>query len=178
MQKLAGLGELPEPLLSRIVGEIEPEYGMRGLAVLRLVSKAWRAAVQQYAGAAKSSSEADSLEALFQMMPNLRKLHISHTHTVQLNCSLWEKFKQLTSIQLSASLAYQQAPTSEGIIVDNLSSTLRDVTIRNISVAPRSFRNRQPSLARLHYKGGARPCREKLSWLPYLPELRVSTLHA
>ena len=89
MQKLAGLGELPEPLLSRIVGEIEAEYGMRGLAILRLVSKAWRAAVQQYAGAAKSSSEADSLEALFQMMPNLRKLHISHNHTVQLNCSLW-----------------------------------------------------------------------------------------
>ena len=173
MQGQAALTELTQPLIDKIFKEVEAEYGMKGIANCRLVSTAWLAALQQYPGTANCSSEADSLRRLRAFMPNMGKLCVSHRHNAHLSSNLVDQFKQLTSIELSASSEYQQAE-SEGIVMDHLSSTLRTVTIRNLYLAPESFRNKQPTFSSLHYQAPRWMPSEKLEWLSNLQQLRVS----
>ena len=113
-QRVAGLFELSVPLLIRILSEVEFEDGRKGVAVCRLVCKAWLAAVQLYPGTAHSSSETSDLETLLQIMPSLCKLCISHRHHGDLDYSLVRQFSQLTSIELSASSVTHQMNESEG----------------------------------------------------------------
>ena len=170
MQGEAGLGELTQPLFDRILKNFEAEDGMKGVAICRLVSKAWLAAVRQYPGTARSCSEANSLRRLSSIMPGMSRLCISFGNTAHLDSSLVEQLKQLTSLKLSASSPAHLMASSESISMTSLPSVLRELTVRNIGIAPDSFRYTPAALTFLEYQAPW----EKQEWLPHLQELRVS----
>ena len=66
LQERIGLSQLAQPLVDKILKDIEAEDGMKGVAICRLVSKSWLAAVQQYPGTARRLLRSRQLDKIEQ----------------------------------------------------------------------------------------------------------------
>ena len=100
------IADLPQHLLELIVAKLEEESGWKEVAQLRLVSKAFKLAAEQYAAHVKiRSEEGDRLQSLCQLLPNMQSLQILEADSrVSLD---WAKsLTCLTSIDLLVEMPY------------------------------------------------------------------------
>ena len=167
--------QLPQNCADRIFNIIRAEYGMPGIDHLRLVSKAWLAAVQQYPGTAKDSSKLDKLDPLQRIMPNLRKLYITHNNegSTEIDLTPLANCPQLISLNVTAEL-WPPAPHNwEIIYVEGIPNTLRKLKVRKLSLDAKSFNNAAASLTKLVYHKVEMFQEDEWEFLEHLPHLKV-----
>ena len=167
---------LPQSCADRVFDIIKATDGMQAIARLRLVSKIWLAAVQQYPGTARISSSLHQLNDLLHIMPNVSKLLITHFYTShrKIDLTLLAQCLQLSSLELSAGLG--RVWTQELITVVGMPSTLRKLRVKNLMLTAGSFGEIASSITSLKLEG--RDCARMVEWgwLQHLPHLKVSLI--
>ena len=146
--------QLPLDLIHRVVSIILTLYGMQALARLRLVSKAWMAAIQQYSGSAKVSSSLRELDILQRIMPSVSKLYITHRieGSTTLDLTPLAQFRQLTSLDLSAMCQPHRPYYGRHLNVKAIPNTLRGLDVRGLYLDDGSFSSAAASLTSLKYQ--------------------------
>ena len=144
------LQDLPPDLIDTVMKEIQGVCGFKGLASCRLVSKAWLAAVQQYPGKAGCTANADNMEALCQILPNMASVAVSSdAESATFNLRPLQSCSQLTSIELLTT-----ATSFRYYTILDLPSTVKEAEVRNIDVDYNSLANSTSFLTRLQYQLG------------------------
>lgn len=185
--------QLPLELVHRVFNIILITHGMQDLACLRLVSKAWMAAIQQYSGSAKVSSSLRKLNTLQHIMPSVGKLYITHRikGPTTLDLTPLAQFRQLTSLDLSAMRKPYKRYYGRQLNVKAIPNTLRELDVRGLYLDNGSFSSVAASLTSLKYHrretklclsshavgNGATEIQESeevaWEWLQHLPYLKV-----
>ena len=179
--------QLPQNVVDTVFDDIKLSDGMQAIARLRLVSKAWLAAIQQYPGSAKLLSGLDKLEALQRIMPNVSKLCITHRSkgSTTLDLTPLAQYSQLTSLDLSAVLSRSLSKYhGKYVSLNNIPGTLREleVRVRNLCLDASSFNSGAALLTNLTYQR-TKTTRDRdedeeneeveWEWLQHLPHLKV-----
>ena len=168
--------ELPQNATDIIFEHVEASVGRLGIARLRLVSKAWLAAVQQYPGSAKLST-LDKLSPLQHIMPNVSKLSISHKveGPTVIDLTLLAKFCQLSSLELSA-VNPSHKFNWKVIEVMGIPNTLKRVKVSDLKLHSGSFNNAAALITSLDYQRGNLTQPDDWKWMQNLPQLKVNIL--
>ena len=165
---------LPQNLADRVFDIIRACNGMQGIARLRLVSKAWLAAVQQYPGSAKVSSNLKALDALQRIMPNVSKLFVTPKmgYPTSFDLTPLTQCCQLSSLILSAG-APQFSFNWDVIHVVGIPNTVREVEVRHLSLDASSFNNATALITKLTYQRQGPSQNNEWGFLQHLPHLKV-----
>ena len=168
--------QLPQNCADRVFEIIEAEYGVQAIARLRLISKAWLAAVQQYPGTAKDSSKLDKVDALQRIMPNVSKIYITHILEGSPGADLTPLAQCLQLISLDLTAVHWDNRYYNGRVhnVVGVPKTLRELRVIELRLDAESFSSASTSITKLDYQR-REPCEnDEWEWLLNLPYLKVS----
>lgn len=165
-----------------VMQELEAEGGLRSVALLREVCKAWRAAFSAYPG--RVTSKSSDLKRLLRIAPSMVSLELpsfarSHTDMQPISSNI-----HLTSLLLPGPPATQGSPserigeaeTGEKSHLDLslLPPCLRTLAVDTVYVLPSSFAHiNSPGLEALEFCRSQNSEEEVMALLQCLPQLKV-----
>lgn len=179
LYSMQDLTSLPNNLVDLVFGKVEEEVGLRKLAAVRLVSKAWKAAFTSYPGKHRAYFARHwELKRLTKIMPNLRSLTI-YGKAAGKKLQPLSSCLQLTYLSLGYSPHRRSCPPKGfPLNFSHLPSSLKAIELMHISAYPARFENlKLAGLTSLRLLGG-KWCTEAISeLLAHLTGLQVSLMH-
>lgn len=171
-QRQMSIQKLPQLATDIIFEHVEASDGFHGILCLRLVSKAWLAAVREYPGSAELDSDLKELDSLLRIMPRVTKLslcsHLLSSKTI--NLSPLAQCKQLTSLELFDGSGGYESLT---INVVGSPNSFRELGVCNLRLGVGSFNNAASSITSLKLQRTKSVREDEWEWVQNLPNLKV-----
>lgn len=185
---------LPQHLLDLIMQKLEAEGGMRSVALLRQVCKAWHAAFSAYPGSVRSRST--DMASLLRVAPSMVSLELPRfgfAHTDMQPISSNTHLRSLSNTHLRSLLLsgpsftrayiigkFGEAGMDQQLYLDLslLPPRLRKLAVDTVYVLPSSFaRINSPGLESLEFCWAQNSEKEVATLLQCLPQLKVRLYH-
>lgn len=173
------LADLPQHLLELIVAKFEEGTGAKEVAQLRLVSKAFKLAAEQYDARLVVYTKRIKLQSLCRLWPNMQSLEIRGADS-RVSLDWTESLTCLTSIDLPSRVPYYtRAPDRQASFsVNLLPKSLRRLRLQGVhhrEVWQQNYLLPHLTALEIWWQNNMQP--EAWAMLSRLPQLRVRRHH-